>query len=543
MSIAVQAALTGRTIIWGAPTYDQVRIGWYETMRALGPVAFQIKKEFTIAIPGAGRIIYRTLNDPGTKRGFTADGVVLDECGELDREVYYEVVRPFVMDTGGWIWGIGTPKGLSWFYDQFMVGMRGEDSQVMSFQAPTVGCRIEPDGTLVRVPHPLENPYINFYEIQSIYRDVDEHAFRQEILAEFLEDGAGVFSNVMSSAIAPMDVAPDQGRHYVMGIDLGRSNDFTVMTVIDIESRTQVDFSRLSQYSYVVQKTEALRLYQKWRPISVVVEKNSVGDPFIDYLQLAGVPVMPFMTTTASKPNLIGSLALAFDQRVISILNIQQQVDELRGYQAIRLPSGMVRYEAPSGRHDDCVMALALAWFGAQELSASPLLRADLLLPIGATPHRDPLKIYSFVFVGTESGAGATIYVDGDDSVVLDVRPLFYDQRSLTLYLASYGAMNVGCDREFESMLYPSWVEYIDSAYRNADIHKTPFFSTLRRDKDEVRRQLGYIHGGIAAGKMKIEQKVRDDSFAWRELNTQGSACLDALAGAYELASKMKRTY
>jgi len=37
-----------------------------------------------------------------------------------------------------------------------------------------------------------------------------------------------------------------------------------------------------------------------------------------------------------------------------------------------RLPSGMVRYSAPAGLHDDTVMALALAWQGV--VTRAPLL-------------------------------------------------------------------------------------------------------------------------------------------------------------------------
>ena len=36
---------------------------------------------------------------------------------------------------------------------------------------------------------------------------------------------------------------------------------------------------------------------------------------------------------------------------------------ELLAYQAERLPSGLLRYGAPEGSHDDCV--IALAWSGA----------------------------------------------------------------------------------------------------------------------------------------------------------------------------------
>jgi len=37
-------------------------------------------------------------------------------------------------------------------------------------------------------------------------------------------------------------------------------------------------------------------------------------------------------------------------------------VNELVAYQGERLPSGLIRYSAPSGQHDDCVMALAMVW-------------------------------------------------------------------------------------------------------------------------------------------------------------------------------------
>jgi len=41
-------------------------------------------------------------------------------------------------------------------------------------------------------------------------------------------------------------------------------------------------------------------------------------------------------------------------------------VSELQAYTMERLPSGRFRYSAPAGMHDDTVIALALAWHGAQ---------------------------------------------------------------------------------------------------------------------------------------------------------------------------------
>ena len=48
----------------------------------------------------------------------------------------------------------------------------------------------------------------------------------------------------------------------------------------------------------------------------------------------------------------------------ITIPNHAVLLGELQAFEAKSLPSGMTRYAAPEGLHDDCVMSLALAWQG-----------------------------------------------------------------------------------------------------------------------------------------------------------------------------------
>ena len=72
--------------------------------------------------------------------------------------------------------------------------------------------------------------------------------------------------------------------------------------------------------------------------------------------------MQPFTTTNASKAQAVETLALAFERGDIRILNDAVLVGELVAYQAERLPSGLLRYGAPSGQNDDTVMALAMAW-------------------------------------------------------------------------------------------------------------------------------------------------------------------------------------
>ena len=116
MAIAVEAANVGQHVIWGAPTYDQVRIGWTEAKRAAGTVAQFAQTRMIAEFPSGGRIIYRSLDDPDNARGHTADLVIVDEVGMVKPAAWYEVLRPMLMDTGGSAFLGGTPNGRNWFF-------------------------------------------------------------------------------------------------------------------------------------------------------------------------------------------------------------------------------------------------------------------------------------------------------------------------------------------------------------------------------------------------------------------------------------------
>ena len=354
MAIMVEAAVRGGQYLWGAPTFDQVRVAWDETRHAVGGHAVFHQQRMEATFRAGGVIRFRSLDDPDNARGHTADGVVIDECADVNERAWYEVLRPMLIDTGGWAWLIGTPRGRNWFYREFVAA--GERPDSVSFRAPTLGVAIR-DGALVREPHPLENPHVPFEEIERLWRMLPERTFRQEILAEFVEDGGGVFRRVRE---AVGDVEPSG--QYVFGVDWGRSEDWTVITVIDVQRRAVVAIDRFNQIDYALQTNRLKALAERYRPDAIITEVNAMGQPIIEQLQRDGLPVRAFTTTNATKAQIIESLALAFERGLITIPNDPVLIEELTAYEMSRLPSGMVRYAAPSGLHDDCVMSLALAW-------------------------------------------------------------------------------------------------------------------------------------------------------------------------------------
>jgi hypothetical protein len=162
--------------------------------------------------------------------------------------------------------------------------------------------------------------------------------------------------------------------------------------VLDVTARTVVAMDRSNRVDYAVQCDRLQVLYEQWQPIQIIAEQNSIGQPVIEQLTREGLPIQPFTTTNASKAQAIEALALAFERGDIRILNDAVLLSELVAYQAERLPSGLTRYGAPSGQHDDTVMALAMAWsaVSGQHLLVYSISDTGLVVPEFSIPDHWP---------------------------------------------------------------------------------------------------------------------------------------------------------
>jgi len=207
------------------------------------------------------------------------------------------------------------------------------------------------------------NPYIEASEVEAAKRDLPEIIYRQEYLAEFVDDAGGVFRRVQEAAIlTPQE--PQAGRQYVAGVDVAASVDFTVVTVLDAESKEMVYMDRFNRVDYPVLIDRLESVYQRYHLSSMVVESNSIGRPVIDELVSRDLNIVPFTTTSATKQGIIQSLQSAFENGQILVLDEPVLVGELLSFESKRNASGSFSYSAPDGMHDDCVMSLAIAWHG-----------------------------------------------------------------------------------------------------------------------------------------------------------------------------------
>jgi phage FluMu gp28-like protein len=191
-----------------------------------------------------------------------------------------------------------------------------------------------------------------------------DRVFRQEILAEFIENEGTVFRGVFEVVEAQhcQPELPIRGKRYVMGCDLARVQDFTVVAVLD-ESGRQVHHERFNQISWERQTATIDRIARSY-DARVYLDSTGVGDPIYERLRKAGLDIVPYGFTNASKEALIDNLAMKIEAKQVTLMDIPAQTNELLAYQYELTPSRNVRMNAPQGMHDDCVIALALAACG-----------------------------------------------------------------------------------------------------------------------------------------------------------------------------------
>jgi phage terminase large subunit-like protein len=345
----VRLAKLGKRCWWLAPTYNTASQVWRELRQTFADEdGVQVTgSERRIDLLNGGLIAIRSTHNPDMLRGMGLDFTVLDEAAFMPPETWQQVVRPMLLERKGGALFLSTPHGLNWFWDVYRLGLDPEEPQWASFHFTS-----------------YDNPLVDSAEIDAIRRSTPDRVFREEYLAQFLSDGGQVFRNVKDAVDASAVPARSAHHRYVGGVDWGRDHDYTCIAIIDADEQRLVAFDRFRHIGWELQRGRLKALYDQWQPSVIWAEANSIGSVNIEALQADGLPVRAFQTTHASKAPLIEGLALAVERGDIRLLNDETLIGELISYGMTRLPGGGYRYSAPSGGHDDGVIALALAWHG-----------------------------------------------------------------------------------------------------------------------------------------------------------------------------------
>lgn len=341
---AVLLGKDGREFWWVAPVGSVAIIAFKRFKRGIDK--FFIRKiisskgdEHIVLINGA-ILRFKSAENPDSLYGEDVWAAVLDEASRMRFEAFI-AIRSTLTATRGPIRIIGNVKGRkNWFYLGCRKAEAGEPGhtyqKITALDAVAAGV------------FPQE-------ELDDARRALPDAVFRELYLCEPSDDGGNPFGlGYIRRQIRAISNMPP----VAFGVDLAKSVDWTVIIGLDRNGEV-CSFDRFQ----LPWKETMDRVRLICGRTSTVLDSTGVGDPIVEGLQREtggeGSNFRGLKFSSSSKQMLMEGLAVAIQQSKVYYPD-GAIVSELESFEYEYTRTG-VRYTAPEGQHDDCVMSLALA--------------------------------------------------------------------------------------------------------------------------------------------------------------------------------------
>jgi hypothetical protein len=299
--------------------------------------------------------------------------IIIDEVALIQERVFTQQILGTARKAGIKIFMISSPRGKKhWTHNVYLKGQDPKETDYLSFSQPY-----------------HKNPHFSPI-LAKLIKDLPDWLYRQEYLAEFIEDGDSVFRGLEHIIDGPEISFPSQqqewagvlkdltittpdeddrivkvdSRRFVVAMDLAKSVDFTVITAMDLDTGECVYYKRFNKTDYKIVLKEAVATCRRYNNADLIFDATGVGSGLSDFLENDDITTHPYVFTNESKCELVNRLALSIEYQEIKIPNITTIKNELSVFTYELTRTGKVSYNAPSGFHDDIVMSLALAnWY------------------------------------------------------------------------------------------------------------------------------------------------------------------------------------
>jgi hypothetical protein len=334
----------GAEFWWVAPVYEQTKIIYrrYKTLlRQTDPDGSEWRCNDTdpsITLGNGTVLRFKSAEKPDNLFGEDVHAAVLDEASRM-REEAFIAVRTTLTATNGRLRIIGNVKGRkNWAY---RLARRVETDSLPGWKYSKITAH-----------DAVKAGIISADEVEAAKREMPEAAFRELYLAEPSEDGANPFGlQHIAACLGPLSTEEPQ----TFGIDLAKSQDFTVVVGLDAKRRVCV----FDRWQHLPWEATMGRILGHIGGKPTLVDSTGVGDPIVESLSRRNPAVEGYKFTATSRQQLMEGLALSIQQKDITVLDGVMRI-ELESFEFQQTKVG-VKYAAPEGHHDDCAVALALA--------------------------------------------------------------------------------------------------------------------------------------------------------------------------------------
>jgi hypothetical protein len=349
-----QCRRNNKMVWWVAPTYKIVKRGYNEVIRQLPPeilskpapqdTSFDAGRAVILRFKNGSRMEFYSAERPEGMLGEGVDFAVLDEAATMQEHIWQQIIRPTLADRQGGALFISTPRGRNWFYKMYQMGQDDLKRDYASWRFPS-----------------MANPFIPAEEWEEMEETLPRAVYEQEILAEFISNAASVF-RIPDTAV--QDIQKPEG-HVVLGIDLAKHNDFTVLCGVNSGNRMPCYHDRFNEVSWPQQRmrihTALEKIEKNADSVTVMLDSTGIGDVVYDDLSLEGLDAVPIKFTPQWKQMAVMLLAADLERGNAFVHN--DQLREFESYSYNITDAGRWKFEAASG-HDDEVSAALLAHWG-----------------------------------------------------------------------------------------------------------------------------------------------------------------------------------
>lgn len=330
----------GQNFWWIAPVYPQAEIAFRRMKRGIPQELYHAHNgDKWIELANGARMWFKSGEKPDNLYGEDVFAAVIDEASRVREESWY-AVRSTLTATRGPVRIIGNVKGRkNWSYRMARKAEAGEPGMVHA---------------RITAYDAIQAGILSQKEVEEAKRDLPEAVFRELYMAEPSDDEGNPFGiGAIKACIGPLS----EGEPKAWGWDLAKSVDWTVGIALDKEGKV----CRYLRFQKPWTETMATVLSATGR-VPALVDATGVGDPIVEQLQRKSSNFEGFKFSSLSKQQLMEGLALAIQRRDITFPDGDGYsiVNELDAFEYVYSRTG-VRYSAPDGMHDDCVMGLALA--------------------------------------------------------------------------------------------------------------------------------------------------------------------------------------
>lgn len=309
-------------------------------------------------------IDFRSAERPENWEGFGYDKVFLNEAGIILNNDYLwnNAIKPMLWEYKPKSVIGGTPKGRNLFHE---LALRGQDEAQEDYKFFHFTS--------------FDNPYLDHDALAKDMKSMPQAVIQQEIFAEFLEDSGVVFRGT-KDIMTSQKQNPLPNHVYVMGVDLAKVQDFTVISIFDRSNNHQVYQDRFNLLDWPLQKQKIKALSRRYNNALIMIDATGLGDPIADDLIRDNLPVEPYKLTNQSKKDLIEKLIIWIEQKKFRLLPLEETLAEFGAFTYDVTSRGRISYSAPAGFHDDIVIATGLAIWSLAPVKRDPKGRKPSLI-------------------------------------------------------------------------------------------------------------------------------------------------------------------